>query len=404
MGKKIIISIQRGIEVWLIFALTLFILGYFIFPTSSKQNTFFYIGVCIPIVLLLPAYFAKLKLQNWLIASTLIFSFYLFLNSLWSIHFSTEQTLRYLRYLFTLYCLFAAVLFVGYKKPNYSGFIFPALVVVGFFHSIYGIWDHFNTFKDPFLHRYSATYYNPIDSALRVGLLLLTCLWLMMESKTWRDKFLYLCLSIPFIIIILLAKSRGPQLALLVTLPFIAVFQEISFKKFTIFSLGILFAFGLVFFFSDSLKMLFSRGLTFPSRGEIWLVSIGESLEHFWFGQGASHKPSLKMADGGVFTHSHNILLAIFRMGGFIGASLFLVNLFLCFFAGFTERKRLEKLWVIWLLFGVLCLMTNGQYPLTRPTSLWFAYWIPIIFICASFSNFLPIRNRLIKMAGVLKE
>ena len=200
MKKKIIISIQRGIELWLIFALTLFILGYFIFPTSRKQNTFFYIGVCIPIVLLLPAYFAKLKLQNWLIVSTLMFSFYLFLNSLWSIHFSTEQTLRYLRYLFTLYCLFAAVLFVSYKKPNYSGFIFPALVVVGFFYSIYGIWDHFNTFNDPFLHRYSATYYNPIDSALRVGLLFLTCLWMMAESKTWRGRFFYLCVSIPFIV------------------------------------------------------------------------------------------------------------------------------------------------------------------------------------------------------------
>lgn len=404
MSSKIFISVNKAIELWLIFALTAFLLGYFIFPTSSKQNTFFYLGVCIPVVLLLPTYYKKLKPQSWLVVTVLAFTFYLFLNSLWSIHFSAEQTLKYFRYLFTLYCLFGAVFFVCYKKQNYSEFIFKIIVIVGFFHSIYGVWYHFSSLNNPLEVRYSNSYYNPIDSAMRVGLLLLTCFWLGSESITWRAKVFYLCLSVPFIIIMLLAKARGPQLALLLTLPFIAYIQELSVKKIIFFSLASLAILCVVWFFFDSVTRLFSRGLSFPNRSEIWLVSLDESLNYFWFGQGASHKPLLTMASGATFTHSHNTLLAVFRMGGVVGVLLFFAVLFQCFFAGFKKNKRLERLWVVWLLFGVLCLMSNGQYPLTRPTSLWLAYWIPIIFICRSFPNYLLIKNGLLTASKTLRK
>lgn len=393
MMNKILISVNEVIEKWLMFALTLFLLGYFIFPTSSKQNTFFYIGVCIPVVLLLPLYYKKLNPKSWLIVVSLVFVFYLFLNSLWSIHYSTEQSLKYFRYLLTLYCLFGSVFFVCHKNKNYSEFIFKAIIVVGFFHSIYGIWDHFNRFDNPFMVRYSSSYYNPIDSAMRVGLLLITCCWLMGESTSWRERALYLCLSVPFIIVMLLAKSRGPQLALLATVPFIYYIQKVDVKKICFQLLVFLVVAGIAFYFVDSIKILFSRGITFPYRTEIWTVSLGESFDYFWFGQGASHKPLLIMANGSEFKHSHNTLLAIFRMGGSIGLCLFIVIIILSFFTAFEQSKRMERLWALWLFFGVLCLMTNGQYPLTRPTSLWLSFWLPIIFICATYPNYLPIKR-----------
>ena len=140
--------------------------------------------------------------------------------------------------------------------------------------------------------------------------------------------------------------------------------------------------------------MIFSRGFSFPDRMEIWLMSFRESLDYFWFGQGASHKPLIIISSGEIFEHSHSILLSIFRMSGITGVLLFSTNLVLCFLAGLKHKNSPEKLWVIWLFFGVLCLATDSKYPLTRPSSSWLAYWIPIAFICASYSKFLPIKYK----------
>jgi len=386
--NKYFFSTNKPIEIWVIFSLTIFLLGFFIFPSSSKHNTFFYLSVCIPTVLLFLPYYKKLKFQNALIIATLFFSFYLFLNSLWSIHYTSNQSLKYLRYLFTLFCLFSAVYLTHYKKPQYSTLLFPAFVITGFFHSLYGIYNHFHGIPAPLTFRYS----DPIDSAMLVGLLLLTCIWLAIESKAWKQKILYFFLSIPFIIIIFLSKSRGPQLALLLSFPLIAYYQKQYIKKICIVTLILLASLSAILVFTDMTETVFSRGVSAPYRMDIWSTSLKESFEHFWFGQGASHRPPLNTAKG-QFNHSHNILLSIFRMGGVIAVLLFSTQIFLCFFSGQKNKKPTHRLWIVWLFFGLICLMTNGKYPLSRPSSAWLAYWIPVAFICASYSHFLSTNN-----------
>jgi O-antigen ligase len=380
-----LLVMKKYTENWVMLSLVIFLLGYFFFPSSSKQNTFFYIAVCTPAVLLLPHYYKQLRPTTWVTASAIILLCYLFLNSLWSIHYSTSQSLKYLRYLFTLYCLFAAIFVLQYKRPGYSIWLFKAFVIIGFFHSIYGIFDHLITEKDPLLTRLE----DPIDSAMHAGLLLLTCLWLMFEKKAWKHKLTYIGLSVPFIILILLSKSRGPQLALLLTLPLAIYFQKLNIKKIIPLASALLIVFCLLLLFTDASKILFSRGLSFPYRQEIWMTSLKESLNYFWLGQGASHKPPLFLPSGSIFNHSHSILLSIFRLGGIVGVLLFSINFILCLFVGFKSSHSPPKLWVIWLVFGTLCLMTNGKYPLARPSSMWLAYWIPIAFICAYHSKYL---------------
>lgn len=383
-----LIFIQKNIERWITLSLTVFLLGYFFFTSSSSRNTFFYIAVCLPVVLLLPAYYKQLKPNTWVTASALIFIFYLFLNSLWSIHYSTAQSLKYLRYVFSLYCLFAAVFILHHNKPTCCKLLFKAFIFFGFFHSLYGIFMHFSMFPEPLLTRY----HDPIDTSMLVGLLLLTCIWLMIETKSWGHSAIYLFLLIPFVIIMLLSKARGPQLAILLTLPLLAYLQSKNIKKIIHLFLIFLFAIILLILFSDLTKTIFNRGLTVPYRMGIWSTSFHESLSYFWLGQGASHRPPLFISSGEKFNHSHNILLSIFRMGGIVGLLLFFTNLILCFFVGLKSSNSVHRVWVVWLFFGVFCLMTNGKYPLTRPSSIWLAYWIPIAFICASYSNFPPIK------------
>lgn len=389
MKKPTLIFTQKYIEKWITLSLPIFLLGYFFFPSSSLRNTFYYIAVCFPVVLLLPAYYRQFKPTTWVTASSIIFIFYLLLNSLWSIHYSTDQSLKFLRYVFSLYCLFAAVFIFHNNRPGYCDQLFKAFIFFGFFHSLYGIFIHFNMFPKPLTIRYD----DPIESSMLVGLLMLTCIWLMIESKSWRHSAIYFFLSIPFIIIMILSKSRGPQMALILTLPLIAYFQSQYIKKLIYLFLIPLFAIIPLILFPDFSKIIFDRGFSAPYRIEIWSASFNESLNYFWFGQGASHRPPLFISSGERFNHSHNILLSIFRMGGIVGVILFFTNLILCFFAGLKSSNSIHRVWIVWLCFGVLCLMTNGKYPLIRPSSAWLVYWIPIAFICASYSNFLSIKH-----------
>lgn len=390
------IAINKYLEKWAIFGLIVFLLGFYFISSSKIHNTVFYIAVCTPIVLLLPTYFKRLAPKSWLTFSAVIFSFYLFLNSWWAIDFSVGKSLKYLKYLFILYCLFAAVFLFKYKRPVSTKTLFIALMVVGSLSSIYGIYDHFNTIHlrplDPLAYRYN----DPIHSAMLAGLLLLTCLWFMIESTRYKHKLYYFILSIPFITLIILSKARGPELAFLITLLPIGYFQFTNIKRHAkLISISLLLFIILLTLIltSDFSQGLLSKGFSLPYRPDIWSGSLQEALDSFWFGQGATRKPSPLMASGIAFNHSHNIALAIFRMGGIVGLMLFFTTLALCLSAGLKSKKSIDHLWIIWLFFGFVCLMTNGKYPLTRPSTSWLAFWVPMAFVCASFSNFLVIKK-----------
>jgi len=237
-------------------------------------------------------------------------------------------------------------------------------------------------------------YGNMIQDAMFAGLLFFTAIWLINDSKSWKLKILYYISLIPFVIVLFLAKSRGPQLALFLTLPLFIYFQKTQLKN--IFS--ILFCLSIIILsvtliFPDSIHSLFSRGISAPYRFSIWVTVFQESLDFFWFGQGISKTTSV-VTPLGTFDHSHNIVLSIFRMGGIAGVLLFFCNLILIAFSGFKNQSSIHRLWIIWLVFGLFCMLTNGQYPFARPKTSWFAYWIPIAFLCASYSKYISLKNK----------
>ena len=375
---------EKVVGKWIYYATTLFLLGYFIFPTTKLHNLFLYVGLCVPVILILPVVYKSIRPSNWILVSMLGLAAYLFLNSLWSIHYSSAQSLKYFGYLLGLYCLVGGVCYSQARVPDYSEYLLKAFIVIGSLHYMYGIWGHFQEFEEPLAHRYS---YRPIDEAIFAGMLFLMSLWVIVDQSQWWRRLAILGLAIPFVLVMLLSKSRGPQLALLLSLPLFAYFRGMKIRHFVLMALALLMVMASVLFFTGTAKQLFSRGLEFPYRVDIWMISLREGFEYFWFGQGMSEQAPI-FVDGNKFNHSHNIVLSIFRMGGITGVVLFALNFVLCLWVGLKQEKPVTKLWVLLLFFGVVCLMTNGRYPLTRHTSIWFAYWIPIAFIAANATSF----------------
>jgi len=289
-----------------------------------------------------------------------------------------------------LFCFFAAVFLAVYKKQNYCNLLFNSFLIVGFFHFCYGIFNHFHTLENPFEVRYGEM----IQDAMFAGLLFFTAIWLINESKSWKLKTLYFISLIPFVIVLFIAKSRGPQFALFLTLPLFIYFQNIQLKNiFSILLCLSIIVLNVTLIFPDSINSLFSRGISAPYRLGIWTTVFQESLEFFWFGQGISKMTSV-VTPLGTFDHSHNIILSVFRMGGIAGVLLFLCNLILIAFSALKNQSSTHRLWIIWLVFGLFCMLTNGQYPFARPKTSWLAYWVPIAFLCASYSKHLSLKNK----------
>jgi O-antigen ligase len=229
------------------------------------------------------------------------------------------------------------------------------------------------------------------------GILALICYWFALENLTFKKAVLYLIISLPFLTVLLLSKSRAPQLTLLLTLPALIYCHPQHIKKIIsatlIFILFLIITYNALDFVKDIFyRPLYAQGNYMSYRLDIWPASLKEGFEYFWFGQGVSHKPPGFMAGNIEVTHSHNILLSVFRMGGILGVCLFTLSLSLCLITPFKQANKIERIWSVWLIFGLLCLLSNGKYPLSRPSSAWFALWIPIAFICASCSRYLPIK------------
>lgn len=359
------------------FSTSFFLMGYFLFPTEKMHGLFLYIAVFCPVLLVIWRYKEKIIPINWVFISLVCLIFYLFFNSFWSINYSFGQSIKYFRYFLGVLILGGGIFFCQFLDKRYTFFLLKWLIFIGFFNYIYEVFVFFRDIASPLDTRFSR---QPIEEAMMAGFLFLACLWLYNDQFDWVYKSVLAVAAISFIMVVLLTKSRGPLLSLVFSIPLMLFFKKTQAKKYFIYFMLLMVFVGVFLGFTGSYIKIFSRGLDFPYRIEIWRLSLKDGFEFFWFGQGASESSPI-FVDGNKFTHSHNLLLSIFRMGGVVGVMLFLVNFILCIFTGFKTKNETTKLWVLLLFYGVLCLMTNGRYPLTHHFVIWYAYWIPILFI-----------------------
>ena len=104
------------------------------------------------------------------------------------------------------------------------------------------------------------------------------------------------------------------------------------------------------------------------------------SKENPYFGQGLGTSAEIPVVGHGrdfVVGHSHSSILETFRVGGITGGLAFLVMIF-CNLRTTVQASDERRFFLFWLLFGTLCLSTNGRLPIIRPSVEWFAFWIPM--------------------------
>ncbi|MCL2644135.1 MAG: O-antigen ligase family protein [Betaproteobacteria bacterium] len=214
---------------------------------------------------------------------------------------------------------------------------------------------------------------NPIHSGMVIGVSFIAAWYLFPEKKLPVQLILLVTIMLGALLL-LVTKSRGPMLSAAIILLCLALYRRKKSDLIFLFMLAI-FA-GLLFLFSNNFNQSVAERFNEDSyRLSIWREVLNIFMNHWLFGQGVG--ASVIIADELSFRHSHNIFFDILRVGGIVGGLLF-VYMFVSM-VRLSYIRPANMFYLLWLVFGLLSLFTNGKLPLCNPGGMEiFAFWIPL--------------------------
>lgn len=199
-------------------------------------------------------------------------------------------------------------------------------------------------------------------------------------KKSWGLFILALLALLPC----LLTQSRGPLIALVLTLFLGFVLVRPALNVWLSQAGVLLIAVFAGLSSADFSLELFERGLGLNYRDQIWLQVFERIGENFWFGIGLAKETDLVIADI-VMHHAHNAHLDTLFRTGIVGLGLLIAHL-VVLLGYWRKNPQLLPLY-LWLIFGVMCVSTNTRILFWQLDAKWFLYWIPTGLIAAALIN-----------------
>jgi len=389
--KKLDLGLSNILLNILKIGILLYVAGFFLLE-GSKQNTSLYLLAFLPLLVLLP-YKSREAIPKHIIIHTLLAAIaYYCISSFWSSDpgQSFIKSSRYALYILA-YLASLQILIIKNKLPVkhiiltiFLSALFSAALTL--FHQ----WETIGTGRLMHSTLLGGLRDNPINTAVFFGLASITSIHIFRTTPNKYLQITSLLALVLFFSLMLLTKSRGPMLALLITLPimFISVrTTRMTFVNFIKACGGLaFFAAGLYFISHDAI----SDRLSQPNyRLEIWLTAIKQLQGDFFFGTGLNFNDRIIISKSHSFTHAHNSFIQLLVTGGIVGASLFISVVFFAIVTAWRSKSIAIKFYAIWLIYGCLCLSTNGKLPIHRPSSLWFSFWTPLFLVLLTHINLL---------------
>jgi len=179
---------------------------------------------------------------------------------------------------------------------------------------------------------------------------------------------------------IALTGSRTPLVATLVCIGLGLVLRR-QWRLLAMFGVGMALIGGLLLD-GDAARQALGRGDSY--RFDIWHNYALRIAEAPWLGEGlltdetTQVTPSEPAAESITFLHPHNVYLATTLYGGLPALAMLLVMIALALRQGWRGAMRGGPVWLLVLLFALLCMMTDGDRLLNAPRAIWFYFWLPV--------------------------
>ena len=384
---------------------TLFLLGFFFFPSTRLHKYAFCATVALPFLILIlnkkVAFRSFFSSRTFLLST--IFLVYMFCTLFWAEPYELSDLPKYGRrvlYVFTfltvtmhlihvypnllekllmLLCLAAAIFAVGYLVFYYSQHPFPHRRLSGF-----GQLD------------------NPIMASSVYGTVFIACIYLFEQQHTTKMNLLCVGMIGAVFLYMVLTQSRGPLLAWGVTMLGWTVSERLVYKRnkcncrnklwivlLLAFSTGaILFVCYPKFFKSRLLR-------TTTHRLDVWTQGLVQANNAPCFGHGLNADTRIVLAKyGKARQHHHSVYLETLFYGGIVGLLLLIGLVGSGIQQALTRPREPEKFFLTCMLvFGALCMATDGKTLIGHPKPVWFFFWFPIALVAASEVSGNPLRD-----------
>jgi O-antigen ligase len=376
---------------------TIFILGFFLFPSSKSLSNFFYLAVAFPFVILI--FLKKVDLRSLFSSRTFllvaIYLVYMFCTLFWSGSFGMSDLSKYGRRV--MYIL----IFIGvtiHLTRSYSTFIQRLLVLLCCTGSIVAVativlYYRQHPFPSTRLLGYGLLH-NPFKASSLYGIIAIACMYFVLQQRTVKMQLLYVGLLVTSLSYMLLAQSRGPLLAFVVSM---LAWQLSAWllqgerhlnhrnKLLVVLVLISVVISALVIFNPEYFNLSFLTRISSRHRLEMWEQLLVRIKDAPWLGHGLTADARTTTSDGFLYIHPHSVYVGTLLYGGIVGLSLVVSIVISALWQGFKRLGTPINLTsATMVLYGALCIGPNGNMLIHHVKPFWLFFWFPLALVVAS--------------------
>jgi len=361
----------------LFFLYLTFLIGFFISPSTSWHNNFFYIFI-IPLFIItlhkeqLKSFFLS---KTWIISIILVI--YLAITLLWAQDSDDNGFLYYIRRPVYIFVFLSLTMTLVMRYPKFINTLLMSLPWIGALTGIISILSFYDTLSMPpeRLSFFSDQLQNPIEGSTVLGTAALVT-YFYIPKKSTKMFLIYALLFFILIVSVLLAQSRAPAAALIMA--FLAGGILAKDKKVLIFIIILSFLGIFSFFKIPAFKeSVIERGFSY--RLETCKAIISKSQENLIFGKGLSTHAKFVMKNDKIVNHTHNVYLGMILYGGLVGLMLLLSLLFLALLNSISYFIHHNEItFLVLIIFAAICMLTGEDKIITHPDAIWVFFWLPL--------------------------
>ena len=376
---------------------TVFILGFFFFPSSKFLSNFYYLAVVFPFVILI--LMKKVDLTSLLFSRTFllitIYLVYMFCTLFWADSLSMSDLTRYgLRVLYVLIFISVTI----HLAQSYPTFLKKLLALLCWSAAGFAIVKIMSYYSQ---HPFPGTQLHG-DGLLKLvfrpssqcGIVVLACTYFVLHQRTVKTKLIYVGLLLASLSYMLLAQSKGPLLSLTVSLLAwqlsLWLLQKedlyIHRNKMLVVWVSIFVVISVLFILNpEHFKLATLRKISIGHRLQMWEQLIARIKDAPWFGHGLTADARTRTSEGFVYVHPHSVYLGTLLYGGIVGLSLLVSIVISALWQGFRRvGQPINLLAACMVLYGATCIGPNGNMLIHHPKPFWLFFWFPVALVVAS--------------------
>ena len=375
---------------------TLFLLGFFFFPSAKSLSTFYYIAIMLPFLILVFIKKADFRLpfssRTFLFVT--IYIVYMFCTLFWADSFGMSDLSKYGRRVLYILIFLSVTIHLTQSYPTLLQRLLVLLCWTAAIVAIANIVFFYRQHPFPFTRLFGyGLLRNPFKASSLYGIIFIASIYLLLHRRSVGMQLLYLGLLLISSSYMFLAQSRSSLLSLGVAITAWQLFAWLphkadkgSHRYKLLFVLVVIAVVSTIFFilypgfFDEALLRGYSTG-----RFKLWGKILVRVKQAPWFGHGLTADPRTESWPGSIRVHPHSVYVGTLLYGGIVGLLFFIAVVISALWQGFGRaRQSINLVAACMVLYGTVCIIPNGNMLIHHVKPFWLFFWFPVALVVAS--------------------